>query len=398
MVEWFQNLFTNILPSPSHHNSESISDSPFLPSFQPHDAVLIFGGTGRAGAEIVNSLRCRGKQVVLATRRNSSEAAAVLAQFDADNGDKSLLVRTGIDVTDATTLTSKLFEGIATVISCVGPSQKDSKLTAENVDYKGNLALIEATKKNVRYSISNTYKNIYDFDVSNRNLSQWVNLDDVIMGGKSKSKWSLVDWKGEGSSFARWNGVVITEGGGFCGTVCTYNDFEVDPNQFDGVYIRVRGDGSRYKLRLRSKTLESNVIYQAPFDTINGVWIDVKIPFDYFYNNKQTIINYSASGTIMAQGVQTYDIGFVYSKFDFNERRNSKFLSEKFTIDVEYLKLYREPRPVFVLVSSAGSERVNRLSSEERSKDIPIVMLNPQASMKCLLTNFPHALLHITDY
>ena len=31
------------------------------------------------------------------------------------------------------------------------------------------------------------------------------------MGGKSSSRWDAVDWKGEGSSFARWSGNVITE-------------------------------------------------------------------------------------------------------------------------------------------------------------------------------------------
>ena len=75
----------------------------------------------------------------------------------------------------------------------------------------GNLALIEASKQHLTYQKSTLYQSIYDFNTVLRDLKQWTNLDDVIMGGKSSSRWDAVDWKGEGSSFARWSGNVITE-------------------------------------------------------------------------------------------------------------------------------------------------------------------------------------------
>ena len=143
------------------------------------------------------------------------------------------------------------------------------------------------------------------------------------------------------------------------------------------IYI---GDGNRYKLRLRTTSLPTNIIYAAPFDTIANQFIDIKIPFTSFYNNKQTFINYNINQTITAIGTNIYDVGFIYSKFEFNEKLNTKFLTKIFKLDVESIKLYRDIRPAFVLISSAGSERVNRLTEEERFKDIPIVQLNPFVS------------------
>ena len=156
--------------------------------------------------------------------------------------------------------------------------------------------------------------------------------------------------------------------------------FEVDPSVHDGIVLRVRGDGNRYKLRLRTSdgSFEKGFIYQAPFDTVKGQWMDIKLPFDYFYNNRQTVVNYAPEDTIKARGKRLFDTGFVYSKFDFNERLNSKFLTESFQLDVESIRLYRDVRPAFVLISSAGTERVNRLTAAERMRDIPIVQLNPQ--------------------
>ena len=48
---------------------------------------------------------------------------------------------------------------------------------------------------------------------------------------------------------------------------------------FDGVRVRVRGDGNRYKFRLKPNTKFDNTPerqYQAAFDTVKGEWIEVR--------------------------------------------------------------------------------------------------------------------------
>jgi hypothetical protein len=121
-----------------------------------------------------------------------------------------------------------------------------------------------------------------------------------------------------------------------------------------------------------------DIVYQTSFDTVKDQWSSIQLPFDQFFHSRQTTIDYSPSLAIPARGKQTYSLGFVFSKFEYNERLNAKFLREEFQLDVESIKLYRHPRPVFLLVSSGGAERVNRLSAEQRARDIPIVQLNPQ--------------------
>lgn len=51
-----------------------------------------------------------------------------------------------------------------------------------------------------------------------------------------------------------------------------------DATGYDGIRVRVRGDGSRYKFRLKPDTKLDNTAerqYQAPFDTVKGEWIEV---------------------------------------------------------------------------------------------------------------------------
>lgn len=51
-----------------------------------------------------------------------------------------------------------------------------------------------------------------------------------------------------------------------------------DASGFDGIRIRVRGDGNRYKFRLKPNSAYDNTPerqYQVPFDTVAGEWIEV---------------------------------------------------------------------------------------------------------------------------
>lgn len=57
-----------------------------------------------------------------------------------------------------------------------------------------------------------------------------------------------------------------------------------DATGFDGIRVRVRGDGSRYKFRLKPNTKFDNTPerqYQAAFDTVKGEWTEVRCLFAY---------------------------------------------------------------------------------------------------------------------
>ena len=77
-------------------------------------------------------------------------------------------------------------------------------------------------------------------------LEKWQRLDDVIMGGQSDSELRAAP---DGSG-AVWTGTLRVEGGGFCGALT--KSLALDLAAFDGISMRVRGDGQTYKLNLKT--------------------------------------------------------------------------------------------------------------------------------------------------
>lgn len=75
--------------------------------------ALVFGATGKAGREVVESLLGQGFDVVAAVR-NSTKASEVFASRMGwpSKGNGVLDVRSGVDVTDSSTLTPALFEDV----------------------------------------------------------------------------------------------------------------------------------------------------------------------------------------------------------------------------------------------------------------------------------------------
>jgi hypothetical protein len=207
----------------------------------------------------------------------------------------------------------------------------------------------------------------------------------LFMGlGKSSSKWNEISWKDEGDSFCRWTGVVVTDGGGFCGTVYD-KEIELSSLTSDGIQLRVRGDGNRYKLRLKpGKDNQGSPTYQTAFDTKKDQWMDIKLPYDSFVPLSDKIkVDYNAPKlSSLLTEKKSWSLGLLFSRFEFNDTPNPYFPSMaevSFALDVDDIVAYKNVRPKLILISSAGTERNNRLSSDEaRARDIPIIQLNPQ--------------------
>ncbi|CAM9483775.1 unnamed protein product [Phaeothamnion confervicola] len=381
------------------------------------DAVLVVGASGKTGSAVVRALLATGRSVVAAARDGIRAETAIGEEATASPG---LRVAAGIDVTDAATLSPALFRGVTQVVSCVGPIFSDPALNSENVDYNGNMALKAAAEGAGLDAASETSEKLQPLVIfpagaapgafetpagaaaaaasaaaavtkegaASAGSGAFSRLDDVIMGGQSSSAWQYTG----GAPFGRWGGQLIVEGGGFCGTVVRSLPFDV--SGYDGMYLKVRGDGGRYKFRLKPTDVAgtNEYQYQAPFDTWGsfngemtgdaaaGPWQEVRLPFEDFVAVRRNDVVYSAppvnggpSGGSMAS------LGLVYSRFEFNEMPNPRCQPGTFYLETAEIGMYRAARPSFLLVSSAATERFNRLASpEERAKDIPIVQLNPQ--------------------
>ena len=77
-------------------------------------------------------------------------------------------------------------------------------------------------------------------------MEKWQRLDDVIMGGQSDSELRPA---ADGSG-AVWSGTLRVEGGGFCGARSL--SLSLNLEGYDGIAMRVRGDGQTYKLNLKT--------------------------------------------------------------------------------------------------------------------------------------------------
>lgn len=268
------------------------------------------------------------------------------------------------------------------MVLCLGPSYQDilkDTFSASKIDFVAVDAITNAFKSHIIFPTES------DDDCESEQLIfapspavpqaesilQWQRLDDVIMGGVSASQWQEINWAGQGSDFLRWTGNLDVISGGFCGTIL--QDTAVDVRGFDGIKLTVRGDGMRFKLRAQNSA--SGQIYQLQFDTVKDSFVDVYLPFDAMIAVRQTSVDYRAPSinTVSKDNnaVTIEKLGFIYSKFSFNKGLNRYHRAGHFQLDVKKISLYRRHRPQIVMVSSAGTERINKVSHTNASSFFP---------------------------
>lgn len=342
--------------------------------------ILVAGATGGVGKRVVRKLQTRGDKV-RALVRDIDKARSILGD------DVDLVVA---DITKAETLNSLVMANIQAVVCCtavrVQPVEGDTPDrakynqgikfympeivgdTPENVEYQGVKNLVEAAAK---YLPPANEKLIFDFTHPSAELKNvWGAVDDVVMGGVSASNLQLLE------NSAVFAGNVSTANSGGFASVRTKN-FEPAFNLsgYEGVEIRVKGDGQRYKLFLRTETKWDGVGYSYSFDTIDNTWINVRIPF------KDLVPVFRAKvmrdcPPIDAGQVSSFQL--MLSKFEYDGALNPQFSPGNFALQIESIKAYGgETFPQFVLVSSAGVTRPGR-PGINLDEEPPAVRLNDQ--------------------
>jgi len=104
---------------------------------------------------------------------------------------------------------------------------------------------------------------------------RWQSIDDVVMGGQSTSAMLAGDQIGV---FA--GKLSLERGGGFASV--RRRDQPVDLSAYDGIELRLRGDGKRYKFNLRTSAGSDGVVYQASFETQPAIWQTPRMAFAAF--------------------------------------------------------------------------------------------------------------------
>jgi hypothetical protein len=115
-------------------------------------------------------------------------------------------------------------------------------------------------------------KVIFDFRSA---APEWPSIDDRVMGGVSSSRMVLEN------GHASFRGTVSFDNNGGFASIRSLPQVR-DLSGFDGLVLRVRGDGKRYGFRIRTSATFDGVSYQVVIDPPAGKWVDVDIRFEDF--------------------------------------------------------------------------------------------------------------------
>eukprot|EP00191_Tetraselmis_sp_GSL018_P017918 CAMPEP_0177587416 /NCGR_PEP_ID=MMETSP0419_2-20121207/5637_1 /TAXON_ID=582737 /ORGANISM="Tetraselmis sp., Strain GSL018" /LENGTH=629 /DNA_ID=CAMNT_0019077459 /DNA_START=24 /DNA_END=1913 /DNA_ORIENTATION=+ len=350
----------------------------------PEKAVLIFGSTGKLGRAVVETCLANGLDVVAAGRRDEKHILARFSEKLSDQDSQNtgrLFPAPAVDVARPETLSGALFRGVEKIIIATGPRLLETSSgqprfaegsSPEEVDAKGTANVVAAAE---RYLPRQQRKvELVAGMRSPEEAQAWKPLDDVIMGGRSSSALAAPGPDGA----AAWRGRLVVEGGGFCGLRTDAAEYGL--GAYDGVCLRVKAAGQRFKLNLKtSEQVDApESTYQASFDTAeDGRWTTVLLPWHAFRCVKRA--KFDPSGPPLDPS-SVRQLGLVYSRFEFNGLPNRFYSPGEFELLIDGgIFGYRDPRPQIVQVSSAGVERNARVAGDDeaRSKEIPIVRLNP---------------------
>ena len=117
---------------------------------------------------------------------------------------------------------------------------------------------------------------IFDFN-ENADLSNWLIVNDVVMGGRSNSSFGL-----NPEGHAMFSGDVSLENnGGFASVRYRFPKMEV--GAYKKIRIRCKGDGKRYQFRVKDNS-DHYYTFIAHFET-TGEWETIEIELNTLYPN-----------------------------------------------------------------------------------------------------------------
>ena len=124
-------------------------------------------------------------------------------------------------------------------------------------------------------ALSSNLLDIYDFS-SPETAGSWMIVNDGVMGGVSQSRLSL----DEQGALVFEGRVSLDYGGGFASVRSIVN--QLDAQKYQGIFLKIRGDGNKYQLRLRQTSRVNGPAFYQHFKTEIGKWVEVFIPFTEF--------------------------------------------------------------------------------------------------------------------
>ena len=127
----------------------------------------------------------------------------------------------------------------------------------------------------VSRELRNNMMTIFTFD-NESDSRRWPATNDGVMGGISQGQSDITP-----DGTLRFFGNVSLENNGGFSSIRSLDE-ERDLSAYDGILIRVRGDGNRYALNLRTDVRIRAGSYRVKFDTEADKWLEVFLPFAGF--------------------------------------------------------------------------------------------------------------------
>ena len=103
----------------------------------------------------------------------------------------------------------------------------------------------------------------------------WPHINDGVMGGISSGEMYAAD------GYATFRGTVSFDNNGGFSSVRSQAVVH-DLSAFEGLILRVRGDGKRYGFRLKIDASFDGVSYQFQIEPPAGKWVEISAPFTDF--------------------------------------------------------------------------------------------------------------------
>jgi len=117
---------------------------------------------------------------------------------------------------------------------------------------------------------------LFEFKTA-QEIEAWRIVNDGVMGGLSDSQ---VEWNEEKGTLSFSGNVSLENYGGFASTRTVPQDFPIQ--NFKTIKLRVKGDGKKYKFRMRNSNRFDGIAYSKTFETTKGEWKEINLPISDF--------------------------------------------------------------------------------------------------------------------
>ncbi len=293
------------------------------------DLILVMGAMTEIGELVVQQLLKSGYRV------RAAIADLNLTPFSVPTNVE--FVTAQLDRQDS--LTPELMQGVRSTIVCADLQGSQSSTALHNLITLASNYLPTTTKSQ-----------LFDFTQPTADLqATWGAVDDVVMGGVSESGIRLM------AGYAVFSGNVSTDNSGGFASVRTRNfDPSLNLSNYHGIELRVKGDGQRYKLFVRTEAKWDGVGYAYSFDTQADRWVTIQIPF------QDLVPIFRAKTVANAPPIdlsQICSLQLMLSKFEYDSDLNPRFTPGLFSLQVESIAAYGgQIVPQLVVVHSSEIE------------------------------------------